>query len=87
MQQLLGKKASGTVSSFMRELLLQRLPANVRMILASAGEEFTIDSEKFASLADRIMDVATPTVSAVATSQPSSEVESNGARKCFYMIK
>ena len=31
MQQLLGDKASSTDSSFMRELFLQRLPANVRV--------------------------------------------------------
>ena len=35
MQQLLGKRASTTDSTFLRELFLQRLPPNVRMVLAS----------------------------------------------------
>ena len=75
MQQLLGDKASSTDGSLLRELFLQRLPANVRMILASTGEGSSADLEKLASLADKVMDVATPTISAVATSQLSSEVE------------
>ena len=35
MQQLLGEKATNTDAAFMRELFLQRLPPNVRMVLAS----------------------------------------------------
>ena len=38
MNQLLGDKASTTDSTFLRELFLQRLPANVRMVLASTAE-------------------------------------------------
>lgn len=74
MQQLLGDKASSTDSSFLRELFLQRLPANVRMILASTMDESSTDLERLADLADKVTEVAAPTVSAVATSQLSSEV-------------
>jgi len=35
MQQFLGEKAANTDAAFMRELFLQRLPPNVRMVLAS----------------------------------------------------
>ena len=64
MQQLLGER---TVidNSFLRELFLQRLPANVHMIVASA-DGMTID--KLAEMAERIMDVATLMVPAVNTS-------------------
>ena len=55
MQQLLGDKAAATDKSFMRELFLQRLPANVRMVLASAGDDVT--PEKLAALADKVMEV------------------------------
>ena len=36
MQQLLGDHGTTTDNSFLRELFLQRLPSNVRMVLASA---------------------------------------------------
>ena len=65
MQLLLGEKARMIDSSLLRELFLQRLPANVQMILASA-ESMTLD--KLAEMADRIVDVATPTISSVRTS-------------------
>ena len=35
MQQLLGDKANNTDAAFIRELFLQRLPPNVRVVLAS----------------------------------------------------
>ena len=61
MQQLLGGKAPFN-SLLLRELLLQRLPSNVQMILALA-DEMSID--KLAKMTDRIIDVATPIVTAV----------------------
>ncbi len=78
MQQLLGDKlASGADStSFLRELFLQRLPANVRMVLASADSTITLD--KLAEMADKIMEVATPVVAAVGhayTTESSVEVK------------
>ena len=63
MNQLLGDKASGIDNSLLRELFLQRLPPNVRMVLASTAEPVTL--EALASLADKIMEVATPTVSTI----------------------
>ena len=62
MQALLGDKAKMIDSSLLRELFLQRLPANVQMILASA-DAMTVD--KLADMADRIMEAATPTISSV----------------------
>ena len=62
MQQLLGDKvgiADVPSSSFLRELFLQRLPSNVRMVLAST--DTSMDLNKLAELADKVMDVATPT--------------------------
>ena len=71
MQQLLGDKAGATDASFLRELFLQRLPPNVRMVLASSD---TTELEKLAQLADKIVEVATPPISAV-TSNSSTEYE------------
>ncbi len=63
MQLLLGEKAKMIDSSLLRELFLQRLPANVQMILASA-DSMTLD--KLAEMADPITDIATPTISSSA---------------------
>ena len=60
MQQLLGKNML-IDSSLLRELFLQWLPSNIQTILTSA-DEMRID--KLAEMADRIMDVATPIVTA-----------------------
>ena len=66
-QQLLGDKLTSTDRAFLRELFLQRLPQNVRMVLAA-----TKDTE-----ADNVMEVAPPTVSTAITesSQLSTEVD------------
>ena len=73
MQQLLGDSTGPNPDNrFLRELFLQRLPNNVRMVLASAGD---MSLEDLAQLADKIMEVATPTVSAVHISPLASEVE------------
>ena len=65
MQQLLGDKLgmSDDAMSFLRELFMQRLPPNVRMVLASA--DATMDLYKLADMADKVMEVTTPTVSAI----------------------
>ncbi len=71
MQQLLGDKggiADGN-DSFLRELFLQRLPANVRMVLASADTSLSL-----AELADKVMEVVTTTVAATSLPPPSTEV-------------
>ena len=65
-QQLLGDKATSMDATFLRELFLQRLPANVRMVLTpSAGD---LNLEQLAQLADRIVEVSpTPTIAATDT--------------------
>ena len=67
MQQLLGDKlGAGTdANSFLRELFLQRLPPNVRMVLASANP--TTSLENLANMADKIMEVSAPTVATLST--------------------
>lgn len=58
MQQLLGDHPGVTDGSFLKELFLQRLPSNVRMVLASTPDATTLD--KLAEMADKIMEVAAP---------------------------
>ena len=76
MQQLLGDRTAMMDESFLRELFLQRLPSNVRMVLASTPD--TTGLAQLADLADKVMEVAAPpgTVAGV-TTPPSlvSEVE------------
>ena len=47
MQQLLGDKAID--NAFLRELFLQRLPTNIRMVLVSAHDETTDIEESLPS--------------------------------------
>lgn len=61
MQQLLGDRP-GLDTSFLRELFLQRLPSNVRMVLASSPEGTTLT--QLAELADKVMEVASPSIAA-----------------------
>jgi len=72
MQQLLGDKAQNTDDAFLRELFLQRLPSNVRRVLASTTDTGNLDD--MALLADKIMEVATPAPSIAAIST-TSELE------------
>lgn len=76
MKQLLGERVSSTEGMFLRELFLQCLSSNVRMVLASTSPTTTLD--ELAELADKILEVATPTISATSVSlnqQLLSEVE------------
>ena len=73
MQQLLGDRPDIADGSFLWELFLQRLPANVRMVLASTPD--TTSLEDLAELADKIVEVATPTIATLATSSLTTEVE------------
>lgn len=70
MQQLMGEQLGPTpeTTSFLRELFLARLPANVRMVLASA--DATTELGRLAEMADKVLEVATPTVAAVTTPPP-----------------
>ena len=65
MQQLMGDSAPSDPSdnSLLRELFLQRLLSNV--VLASTGGDLSINY--MAVMADKIMEVAAPTVSSVST--------------------
>ena len=74
MQQLLGDKlgTSSDANSFLRELFLQRLPPNVRMVLASA--DTSLDLSKLGDMADKVMEVVIPTVASISTQQTNSEV-------------
>ena len=72
LQQLAGD-AVGHDSVFMREIFLQRLPANVRMVLASANDSTPI--AELAQLADKVLDVAVPMVSKVSVKPSPTEVE------------
>ena len=72
MQQLLGDRAGVTDSTFLRELFLQRLPPNVRMVLASTST--TTSLEELAELADKIAEVAAPTIAATSTPSPSPQL-------------
>ena len=71
MQQLLCQDAAVADGTLLRELFRQRLPANVRMILASSEEASTL--EELAALGDRVMAVASPAVAGVNQSQPSEK--------------
>lgn len=64
MQQLLGDRPGVTDGSFLKELFLQRLPHNVRMVLASTPDTTSLD--KLAELADKILEVAAPPPPSVA---------------------
>ena len=46
-------------NAFLKELFLQRLPANVRMVLASADGTIYTDLGKLAHMADKIVEVPT----------------------------
>ena len=75
MQQLLGEKMPTTDGSIVKELFMQRLPTNVRMVLAAASERTPL--EELAALADKIMEVASPSIATVASpTQATSEVDS-----------
>ncbi|XP_075556627.1 uncharacterized protein LOC142588691 [Dermacentor variabilis] len=65
MSQLLGNNARSINDTQLRELFLQRLPANVQVVLATAC---TMDLTGLAALADKVMEVATPTIAATSPS-------------------
>ena len=66
MHQLLGDKTVMN-DSFLKELFLQRLPANVRMVLASSPANTPLES--LAELADRVVEVAAPTMAPITPTQ------------------
>ena len=60
-------------NTFLRELFLKRLPGNVRMILVSTASSSSLD--ELADLADKIMDVVVPSVSALQPPPPQLSTE------------
>ena len=67
-QQLLGGMAPRMDAALLRELFLQRLPPNVRMVLTPSAGDLSID--QLAQLADRILEASPPSISATAVQQP-----------------
>ena len=70
MQQLPGRRATAD-DGFLKQLFLQKLPANIRMVLATSS---TTSLEKLSELADKVAEVATPHVAAIQT-PPASEID------------
>uniref|UniRef100_A0A1X7SG25 Uncharacterized protein n=1 Tax=Amphimedon queenslandica TaxID=400682 RepID=A0A1X7SG25_AMPQE len=58
MEQLMGDQGSEHTATLLKELFLQRLPSNVRMILASTPGDNTV--QDLAALADKIVEVTGP---------------------------
>ncbi|KAM7299914.1 hypothetical protein ISCGN_020478 [Ixodes scapularis] len=81
LQQLLGDSPTTFDPSLLRQLFLQRLPATVRMVLAPTTN---ITIEALAQLADRVVEVASPAISTVATDSLAvnrSQQENSNTRK------
>ena len=72
MQQLLGDAAGPNLDKFLHELFLPTLSSQDRMVLASARE---MSLEALAQLADKIAEVATPSISTLDISPLTAEVE------------
>ena len=70
MRQLLGDKlgSSDDANSFLCKLFMQRLPANVRVVLAST--DLSMDLDKLADMADKVLEVATPSIAAISDPHP-----------------
>ncbi|XP_064460382.1 uncharacterized protein LOC135370533 [Ornithodoros turicata] len=62
-EELLGGRPDALYDSLLRQLFLQRLPANVCMVLAAADNMSLND---LANLADRVLEMAPPQIAAVA---------------------
>ena len=67
-----------TNEALLRELFLQRLPSNVRMILAPS--EATISLNDLADMADRIRDVPIPGIAGVRAPPPTTSTEFDALR-------
>ena len=59
--------------TILRELFLQRLPSNVRMVLAPSGTSVTLDN--LAEMADRILEVSSPAIAAMRAPPPPVSTE------------
>ena len=72
MQQLLGDSAA-TSGPLLRELFLQRIPPNVRIVFASSGDAKSLD--ELATLADKILDAAHTSMASIAPTSLPREVD------------
>ena len=72
MHQLLGDNVAAADRPLLRELFLQRLPSTVRMVLASSAAA-SKSLEELAQQADRIIEVAPPTMAAITPSTSTQE--------------
>ena len=72
MQQLMGEQTAALDNSFLRQLFLQRLPSYGRMVLASTS---ATELQEIAQVADKIMDVATPSSVSSFRSNTSADIE------------
>jgi len=85
MQQLVGNTPGLADGVLLRELFLQRLPANVRMVLASASSSTSL--QDLAQMADKIVEVAVPSVSAFHTPSQSNSTELDDLRSEIATLK
>ena len=69
-QQLLGDMAPRVDATLLRELFLQRLPSNVRMVLTPSAA--ALDLDQLAQLADRILEASPPAISATTADNPNT---------------
>ena len=67
MQQLLGEKADAVDPSFLRQLFLQHLPSNVKMILALTAKGTHL--QELAEMADSVMEVVSLSIATGNTPQ------------------
>ena len=70
MQQLLGDNETATYGTLLHEPFLQRLPSNVRMVLASSSDAKSL--EDIAQLADKIVNIEPPSMSSPSTTEVDS---------------
>ena len=80
MQQLLGDKLgkSADANSYLRELFLQCLPPNIQMVLAST--DASMDLNKLADIADKVMEVATTNVAEISDTSEVKQLREEVAR-------
>ena len=82
MRQLWSGDAS---EALLREIFLQRLPTNVRMVLASSDPGNTLDT--LAEIADRVLEVSGPSVAAVHTTPGPQATEVEALRAEVHQLQ
>ena len=72
-KNLIKNPAPGADGAFLHELFLQRLPANVRIVLTSTRGNTPIN--EIAQLTDKIIEVVVPQVASISAQPNSSDIE------------